>query len=584
MPKTTTLKHQQQLQILSPTQDSQPNSINNKRRRFFKSGDYSNKNYSINLNKSSSDQNKSNTILNLSRQTLPSSLSSTSSPQSNYLNINNNISNYVTPFELTIRVEVNLPFNQKTTVRVRPDIELNDLFEVICREASLQKEKYLLTLPNYELDEIDMNNSLSFYDTKEVNLIFNKNNNLNNNSNNNNQHLYVQKTTLNKNKKCNNSILNHLYRKNHHNYHHQNEQNNLPKKSKSEIDLSSSDSINYDLVKKNNNSLWKKSNTNLHDHTNHGDHMLKATTSRYSMFNFFTSTNKKNLNHSATMMINKSSQNSDINYENRILNEKMKYMTANLDMKNMSSNLNKTKTFTYGKKKHAPPPPPVPISQSTTSSEQQSRPSQKETQIENRTDLDIESIKKLINLTKKKKKAPAPPPPSTQPQPSVSSIQSKQVKEENKIELNKQEPSTVVKDSTECVKRHNEHKKSLRKILYKKSNSLTNLDHHHHHHQKSLDNEINRINRHASNDNLKVINRLKTKLSLDSNWKAMKKSLDESFNKKTNLLNKEKIITSSSLSNSPNFKESININLSVSTIGDASNSYCMAEEKILSKF
>ncbi len=471
----------------------------------------------------------------MSRQTQPS--------QSNYLNTNNNISNYVTPFELTIRVEVNLPFNQKTTVRVRPDIELNDLFEVICREGSLQREKYLLTLPNYDLDEIDMNKTLSFYDTKEVNLIFSKDNN---------NHLYVQKTLI-KNKKCNNSILNHLYRKNNHN-----EQNNLPKKSKSEIDLSG-DSTNYDLVKKN-NSLWKKSNNNL-EHHNNIDNQLKAT-SRYSMFNFFTSTNKKNLNHSATMMVNKTNS-TDINYENRILNEKMKYMTANLDTKNMP-NLNKTKTFTYGKKKHAPPPPPT--------STQQSEPIQKGTENENRLDLDMESIRKLINLTKKKKKAPAPPPPSSTSSSSTSNQPNKV--EENNIKLEE----SLAKETIEHSKQLSDHKKSVRKILYKKSNSLTNLDS-----QISLENEINRINKHASNDNLKVINRLKTKLSLDSNWKEMKKSLDESFTKKNNLLNKEKIITSSSISNSPNFKESININLSVSTIGDASNSYCLAEEKILSK-
>jgi hypothetical protein len=538
LPKTTTLKHQQQLQILSPTLDNQSNSSNTKRRRFFKSSDYSNninKNYSINLNKSSSDKNKSNTI----------NLSSTSQSYQNYLNTNNNISNYVTPFELTIRVEVNLPFNQKTTVRVRPDIELNDLFEVICREGSLQRDKYVLTLPNYELDEIDMNNPLSFYDTKEVNLMFNKHQ-MNNNTNN---HLYVQKTLL-KNKKCNNSILNHLYRKN-----QQNENNSLNKKSKSEIDLSSDSINNYDLVKKK-NSIWKKSNANLDYNLNNNTDQLKAT-SRYSMFNFFTSTNKKNLNHSATMMINKTNS-SDINYENRILNDKMKYMTANLDSKNMT-NLNKTKTFTYGKKRHAPPPPPTqspPSSTLPSTTVQQSQPVHKEIE------LDLDSIRKLINLTKKKKKAPAPPPP-------IHSNQPKKV--ENAI---KQEVVAAKYTTTKT----NEHKKTLRKLLYKKSNSLTNLDY------KTSNNEINIINKHASNDNLKVINRLKTKLSLDSNWKAMKKSLDESFTKKSSLLNKQKIITSSSISNSPNFKESININLSVSTIGDASNSYNMAEEKILSKF
>jgi hypothetical protein len=77
---------------------------------------------------------------------------------------------YQQPFELTIRIEVNLPFNQKTIVRVRPDIKLEDLFHTICKEANLDKNRYDLLVLNNRICSAAFEDSLSAYDTKEVTL------------------------------------------------------------------------------------------------------------------------------------------------------------------------------------------------------------------------------------------------------------------------------------------------------------------------------------------------------------------------------------------------------------------------------
>jgi hypothetical protein len=66
-------------------------------------------------------------------------------------------------------VQVNLPFNQKTTVRARPEIKLNDLFEMICREANLERKKYDLAVLN-EIS-LPMESIFASYNTKEVSLI-----------------------------------------------------------------------------------------------------------------------------------------------------------------------------------------------------------------------------------------------------------------------------------------------------------------------------------------------------------------------------------------------------------------------------
>lgn len=74
-----------------------------------------------------------------------------------------------TPFELTIRLGVNLPFNQKTAVRVKPDISLKDLLETICKEANLDPSRYDLVL-NSKTIQASAQQKFSSFNTNEVTL------------------------------------------------------------------------------------------------------------------------------------------------------------------------------------------------------------------------------------------------------------------------------------------------------------------------------------------------------------------------------------------------------------------------------
>lgn len=77
------------------------------------------------------------------------------------------------PFELTVCVQVNLPFNQKTIVRVKREILLEDLFSLICREQNLEKDKYEFYIPNLQ-EAYTMQESFANFDTKEVCLVLKK--------------------------------------------------------------------------------------------------------------------------------------------------------------------------------------------------------------------------------------------------------------------------------------------------------------------------------------------------------------------------------------------------------------------------
>ena len=68
-------------------------------------------------------------------------------------------------------MQVNLPFNQKTAVRVKPEIILEDLLAAACKEANLDKYKYELVVPSVQQAAYTMQDCLSKFDTKEVNLV-----------------------------------------------------------------------------------------------------------------------------------------------------------------------------------------------------------------------------------------------------------------------------------------------------------------------------------------------------------------------------------------------------------------------------
>lgn len=106
---------------------------------------------------------------------LNSSICSNSNNYSNYhvsspFGNHNHHNNSHQPFELTNRVEVNLPFNQKTAVRVKLDISLDELLTLICKEANnLERTRYELVINGARPSS--MQDSFSTYNTKEVTLV-----------------------------------------------------------------------------------------------------------------------------------------------------------------------------------------------------------------------------------------------------------------------------------------------------------------------------------------------------------------------------------------------------------------------------
>ena len=120
----------------------------------------------------------SNTIASYYSQTNNNNKSSTI--LSDRSSINKHQTSSQQPFELTIRVDVILPHNQRTVVRVKPDISLDDLLSVITQERSLDKRQYELLLhENIENSNSEkriiplesMKDSLQKYRTKEVTLL-----------------------------------------------------------------------------------------------------------------------------------------------------------------------------------------------------------------------------------------------------------------------------------------------------------------------------------------------------------------------------------------------------------------------------
>jgi hypothetical protein len=103
------------------------------------------------------------------------------SSQSKSNSLNRNSTNNNQPFEFKTRVEVSLPFNQKTVVRVRPDISLDELFNVVCKEACLDRDHYELVITNYNPNAVaktsnvsSKDDEFSSYNTKEIELVLKK--------------------------------------------------------------------------------------------------------------------------------------------------------------------------------------------------------------------------------------------------------------------------------------------------------------------------------------------------------------------------------------------------------------------------
>ena len=178
MPKTATLKHQQ-FQLFNSSLASSKASSNKIDLLPFPFKKLTNKSATLNNSNTNKKNNNNHAIITTSTAATTTTnndsnasnnahhLGKTTSLGSNWT-INSKTS--TTPFELTICVQVNLPFNQKTAVRVKPEIILEDLLVVACKEANLDKSKYELVVPSVQT-AYTMQDCLSKFDTKEVNLV-----------------------------------------------------------------------------------------------------------------------------------------------------------------------------------------------------------------------------------------------------------------------------------------------------------------------------------------------------------------------------------------------------------------------------
>ena len=145
VPKTLTLKHHQHQQLISPLGSQSSWSLNSK-------------------------MTSSSSAL---------ALSPTKADKHTHLHLQqhqHHHANQQQPFELTIRVQVNLPFNQKTTVRVKPSIALGELFAAVCAESHLDSAKYMMMVVANGVSVVVRHDRLSTepfdsFDTKEVTLV-----------------------------------------------------------------------------------------------------------------------------------------------------------------------------------------------------------------------------------------------------------------------------------------------------------------------------------------------------------------------------------------------------------------------------
>ncbi|CAF1138503.1 unnamed protein product [Rotaria sordida] len=79
------------------------------------------------------------------------------------------------PFEITVRLQVNLPDAQKILLRIDPTLPLYDIKEQICKQKKyINSNQYTLRLPNKLDQPLLLGLSLAEYKTNELTLIYNK--------------------------------------------------------------------------------------------------------------------------------------------------------------------------------------------------------------------------------------------------------------------------------------------------------------------------------------------------------------------------------------------------------------------------
>lgn len=75
------------------------------------------------------------------------------------------------PFEITNRLAVNLPKNQKMVLRIKPQSTLAEIFKMICSERNLDPYKHELRHPTQPNMALNMANSLASYRINEITVV-----------------------------------------------------------------------------------------------------------------------------------------------------------------------------------------------------------------------------------------------------------------------------------------------------------------------------------------------------------------------------------------------------------------------------
>ncbi|GBN12703.1 hypothetical protein AVEN_211534-1 [Araneus ventricosus] len=77
------------------------------------------------------------------------------------------------PFEPTFRVQVHLPRNQLTVVRVSPRVKISELRSMVCQEKGLDLNRYQLVRPNDLGQPLTGDMTLAEYGSTEITLLSN---------------------------------------------------------------------------------------------------------------------------------------------------------------------------------------------------------------------------------------------------------------------------------------------------------------------------------------------------------------------------------------------------------------------------
>lgn len=84
------------------------------------------------------------------------------------------------PFQTTFRVQVNLPYNQRTVFRVKPATKISEIKEHVCEDRNLNQDKYqLIVFADLKQKQhpqlLEDDRTIAFYAVNEMTLISNKN-------------------------------------------------------------------------------------------------------------------------------------------------------------------------------------------------------------------------------------------------------------------------------------------------------------------------------------------------------------------------------------------------------------------------